>query len=785
MDYSSYTAMSQKINDHRTQHDGDEPLWTDAAYGGFPAYQVSMKNPGNWFRQLKKSIPRPFSFLLVAFLGGYILANVLGANSWLSFAAGLAYGFNTYLITFIEAGHNTKVEAVGWMPFVIAGLYLLFRGRWLAGIALTALGMAMEVTVNHLQITYYLLLTIGVWGLSELIFAIRDGRVKQWATAAAIMAGISGLAFGLNAATILTTAEYSEASIRGSSELTPLENANSQGAETGLDVGYAFSWSYGVRESLTLLFPNYQGGGSRNNLMYDVHAQEFKQDTKTFQSFRAMAANMDQGTQNQLIQMASAYWGNLAVTSGPIYVGAVIFFLAMLGLVLVPGRMKWWLLAATLMSFVLGWGRHAGINFFLFEYLPLYNKFRTPMMAFVIADLTLVVLAVLGLKELFSEAIDWQKKKQGLFIAGGIVLFLALIALLVGVAYEPLSEREATIMQGNPQLLPLFDAMQSDRISMIRMDVLRSLAFIAAAFGFCWFYGQKEKVPTYAFAIIPLLIGIDLISVNTTYLNSSNFVEADHYSRTLGQQLPPKINDPDPHYRVYNTNIRLDQDGVTSFRFNSLGGYHGAKLKKFQEMVDRHTQGGYRPPSWMLDMFNVKYLITRQNQLVPNPAALGNAWYIEEILWTENADQTMEQLGKFTPARQVIIRETYRDQLSDFKISSPQGSSISLSNYKMNELTYQVNNQSEQFAVFSEVYYRGNEDWNAYIDGEKVEHLPVNYLLRGMKLPAGNYELVFKFEPQSYRSGVSISMVCSILFVLIFLGTGYAGFRKSSQQDAA
>jgi len=775
-DTFNYVAMSKEIHDYRAQY-GEEPLWTNSTFGGMPAYQISMKTPGNLFGFLRQIVPRPISFCFVAMLGAYVMLLAFGMNGWVAVSGAIAYGLSTYFISFIEAGHNSKSDAVALMPFVIAGLNYLFRGRYGPGIFLTAIAMTLQVTVNHLQITYYMFLLIGIWTIAEAIFAAREGRMVPFAKALALFGLISVLAIGANATRILTTLEYAPWTIRGPSELsTPAGQPEGTEASTGngLDRDYTFDWSYGIGETLTLLFPNYVGGASQRNFAAD-------EESASVDMLRRMmsAGTSEQEVQNYA-QLASKYWGGLSFTGGPIYLGAIVIFLFIVGCITAPPRYRNWLIAATVFSVFLAWGRNfPAFNYFLFDYFPMYNKFRTVMMAMVIADLTIVLLAGFALQQLLFGTAETAAKRKALFIAGAVVLGLALIPLSAGVLYEPASFREADVLASEPNLKAYLDAIRQDRVGMIRADAVRSLAFVGVAFGLLWF-AIAGKVPgRYAALGISALILIDLQTINTEYLNKDNFQDKGYYEASL-RQGTPVIKDADPHFRVLNVNIRLDQDGMTPYAYHAVSGYHGAKSRRYQDLI---SENQYSFPLPILNMLNTRYVVNRNNQVQRNPGALGNAWTVDSLIWAKNADEEMAAMRTLNPARAAVIREEDRASVGNFTPGAP--GQIQLTAYKANELTYSVNNPNPVFAVFSEMHYRGNIDWIAYLDGQPVDHIRVNYILRGMPLPAGQHELVFRFAPPSFEKGVKLSFASSILLWLLVAGGVFIWYKQSQRDQPA
>lgn len=761
-DIAKYKAMSSEVQAHRAEY-GEEPLWTNSMFGGMPAYQISMKNPGNWFTVLRGIIPRPISFLFVAMLGAYIMGLAFGLRREAAIMGALAYGLCTYLITFIEAGHNSKSDAVAWMPFVVAGLTHLYHARWLPGVLLASLGMVMEVTVNHLQITYYLFLAIGVWGIFELVRAVREGQLARFGMAVGAFALITALAVGANATRIMTTLEYTDWTIRGPSELSSPPAGESQADADapakggGLDRDYAFAWSYGVQETMTLLFPQFAGGANAQNFIEDDNSE-------TLGALQRLAGGNQQQAQ-QLAQLATKYWGPLGFTSGPIYVGAVVFFLFLAGCVVAPPRYRNWLIAATVLGIFLGWGRHfSAFNYLLFDHFPMFNKFRTVMMAFVISDLSIAALAMFGLHGLLFGQASVAQKRKALYIAAGGVGVLALYALGAGLFFEPLSPRDRDILSQNPGLRPLFDALVADRSAMIRTDVFRTLAFCGVGFGLLWMGIEQRFKASYLALAVAVLGTVDLMGINLRYINADSFEEANYYERSFQQQLP-NIQDKDPHFRVLNSNLRLDQDGVTPYRYHAIGGYHGAKSRRYQDLISAFN---FQMPPQVLNMLNTRYVIGRNGQVQRNPGALGHAWTVQNLQEAADADGELAAMRSLNPDQTAVVRAEDR---AAFGQAGPQPGSITLTGYKANEMVYQVDNPNPVYAVFSEVYYRGNDDWQAYLDGEPVDHYRVNYILRGMPLPAGQHELVFRFDPSTFRTGVKLSMASSILLWLAILGS--------------
>lgn len=770
-DTLNFRAMSKEVVDHRDQY-GEEPLWTNSQFVGMPAYQISMKNPGNLLQFIGKILPRPISFVFLAMLGMYILMLTLRTHWSIAFMSALAYGLGTYFITIIATGHNTKADALGWMPLAIAGFALLFRGRWVAGAGLAGLAMGMQVAVNHLQITYYLAMLGMIWGASELFYAWREGRLTQFWKAVVLIVALTGLGVGISAPRVMTTLEYAGWTIRGPSELT---GTNPQRVSNGgLDRDYVFQWSYGISESLTLMFPNFAGGGSSENFLGgDEPNQEVLRAAQT------IAQGMSQAQANQLTSLTTKYWGPLPITTGPVYIGAIICFLFLVGCFLVPARWRTWLIIGTIWSLLLSWGKHLpGFNFFLFDFFPGYDKFRAVSTALVIADVTVVIMAGMALQRLFFSDATLDEKKKALIYAGGITGMLTLIILMAGTLFDPVSAREKQILVNSPGVAPLLHAVTEARTGMMRGDAFRTLFLIVLSGGVIWATITNRLKPVMGVAVISLLVAVDLLQIDLKYLSPSNFKEETQYEAYFLQNLP-QIPDEDPHYRVVNRarNGRLDQDGLTPYLYHSIGGYHGAKSRRFQDLVNRY---GHSLPPQILHMFNTKWEINQQNKPRRRPGALGHAWYVREAKYAPNPDAEIAMLDNLRPSNEVVISENDRSYLDGFSFPSDSlrnASSITLKKYRANRLTYTVNNMAPQLAVFPEAWYRGNQDWISSVDGEVVEHIRVNWMLRGMVLPAGQHEVVFEFDPPAYRNGVRIAQICSIIVLLLLAYSIFSSLR--------
>jgi len=759
-DIVNYKGMSQEIIEHRNET-GEEALWTNRMFGGMPAYQISHKTPSNLIVYADKFIgfnfPREASFVLIAFIGFYILLLSMGLSVPLAIAGAIGFGLSSYIFIILEAGHNTKAHAMAYMAPVLAGIIMAFKGKVLKGAAVTALFLALQLRANHLQITYYLLLMVLIFGVFELVHAIRNNKTPSFVKTGFVLILAAVLAVGSNIEKIWTTYEYGKASTRSQSELTI--DGDQENKTTGLNKDYATSWSYGKMETFNLMIPNFMGGASGSELAKDS------------ETYKVLKANRVPNAKN-IIKRMPTYWGTQPFTSGPVYIGAIMCFLFVTGLFLVKGRLKWWLLTCTILSFALAWGHNMmWLTDLFLDYVPGYNKFRTVSMILVISEVTIPLLGLLALKEFISENVDRVEKikslKFGFGIAGGLTLIFALIGPSM-FSFSGMSDAQY------PEFL--VSTLEIDRAEMLRSDALRSFAFIALMAGTIYLFLSEKISKTILASTIAVLVLVDMLPVNKRYLNADDFVKARKMEQPFQITNADRqiLNDKELNFRVFNPTERLDAGARTSYFHNNIAGYHGAKLKRYQELMDMQISKNNQS---VINMLNVKYIFqkSQSGELVAtlNPSRNGAAWFVENLQQVENADEEMGSISNFTPGKEAFIDKRYGKSGS----YSTTGS-IVLTDYKPNHLVYNVKaSNNSVFAVFSEIYYE--KGWNAYIDGELQEHYRVNYVLRGMELPKGEYQVAFKFEPKSVSLGSSIALVSSLLIYLLLLYTGFSVWRSS------
>lgn len=769
-DVTKAKGMQGEISEYY-EETGNYTLWTNSMFGGMPAYQINMSHvpSHNIYQQINRFISKifPRHSIDVWFLycvGFYILLIALGVSPWLAIVGSIAFALSSYNLIYLEAGHITKTQAIAMMAPSLAGIILLFRHKYFAGFLVFSLFLGMQIAYNHLQITYYLLLMILAYGIYQLILTIGNKQWKQFIIATSLAMIALLFAVGPNLTNILTTYEYSHHSMRGGSDLAEYEETQTQTSKTGLDESYAFAWSYGVAETFTILVPDFHGGASIGKL---------PENSKLYDALRQN--NVSDAQARQFTEQSYTYWGNKSFTSGPFYFGAVVCFLFLFGFFIIKHRIKWWILGISVVAIFWSWGENFTTwNHLFFNYFPMFNKFRVPETFLVIPSLTFPLMAVLTIRELLKKETYTKDLIKALYrsllILGGLLLFIYLFA---GSLFDFVSLADSQLGSMPPWFL---DALREDRMQLLRNDILRSLVFILLGGGATWLLMKNKLKANYFVVVIGVLILFDLWGVDRRYLNEDDFVAKRKAAEILPTQADLQIlQDPDPDFRVFNLTQSPFQESRTSYYHHSLGGYHGAKLARYQDIIEHHLS---RQNMDVINMLNTKYLIVPGQDQQPvarrNPDALGNAWFVNRIRTVENPKEEIDALQNFDPSKEAIVDESidkFGNYLSGITLpdSVAPGSEIQLTNYKPDELTYKVASSSGGFVVFSEIYYNGKNGWQAFLDGEPVGHIRVNYILRGMAVPAGTHELRFSFEPEIFYTGQRASLVSSILIGLLLL----------------
>ena len=738
----------------------EEILWTNSMFSGMPSWRGYTNNIIKHYHYFTTNLfSAPILLGYIAFLGFYILLLAIGADYWLSFIGSAAFAFSSFNIISIEAGHINKVFDMALMAPVIAGIILVYNKKYWLGAAITTFFLSVHIFYAHYQITYYLIIMIFFLGVYELVKNIRQKTIPGFAIGSIILVISALIAVGPNISQIWTTKVYSEHTQRKGSELT----LNKEKSSKGLDKDYTFAWSNGKMETMTVFIPYFYGGSSNEDL---------GQNSDTYKAL--LDNNVPKNEAKNYVKNIPLYWGDQPFTSGPVYFGAVIIFLFVLGLFLVKDGMKWWILGVTVLAFFLSWGKNFEFFNDIFYYnFPLYNKFRSVTMTMAIAQLTFPLLGAAVLIKLVKGEISYPDFFNGLkwstILCGGIALFFAVLG---GAFFDFSSTNDEALAKQVPEWM--MDAILSDRGGKLRSDAFRSLFFVLATAGLLWAFMKEKIKPVVFYLVLAGLVVIDLTVVDKRYLSYETFKPArtvDRDAFAVSQADEMILADKDPYYRVANFTKSTFNDATTSYNHKSIGGYSAIKLARYQDLIE--NQLGKNNIS-VYSMLNTKYFIvpeqkTNEPMVQRNPLAMGNAWFVDSVKIVPNANEEMKALDS-TDLRSVAVVATGFDEgLKGLQITKDPAASIVLTEYHPNRLGYQSKAASEQLAVFSEIYYQPG--WNAYIDGKPAPHTRVNYVLRGMRIPAGDHKIEFKFEPEHYFTGEKISLIGSIVFVVFLLVT--------------
>jgi len=784
-------AMQKEIMDVK-EATGKGPLWTNQMFGGMPAYQIWVQYPLNITTYgidiIKGIFPDPVGTVLLYLLGAYLLFCVLKINPWLAAAGAIAFAFTSYNFIIIAAGHSNKALAIGFFAPILAAIVLTLRGKYLVGGSLLALFMALEIRSNHIQMTYYLFIALFILACVEFYHAFKAKQLAVFGKAISyIFAGII-LSVLVNAGTLWTTYEYGKETIRGKSNLTTdkAEPAN------GLDKEYAYQWSQGVGESFSFLIPNIYGGASSIDEMIKPESNTYKAVEKNLQGVDPRQA-IGYVAQNL---GTNQYWGNKPGTSGPYYFGAIICLLFVFGLFIVQHRWKWWILGSSVLLLFLSFGQNFPlISDIFFDYLPMYNKFRAVESILAVVGLLVPLLAVLAVKEAQDGKYDQKYLIKRLTWSAGITGGFALIIALVPTAFfsftqanqaQVLDALSQTLQNNRGAAMEILNGIVADRVSLARADALRTLLFIAIGYGIIWAFITKKMNTQLAFGLIALFVLVDLWQVDRRYLNNQNFVSksdlAAHYQpRDVDNFISA---DKDPNFRVFDLSLGDPfKSAETSYFHKTVGGFHSARLKRFQELVDNQLTKSINQD--VLDMLNTKYIITQDQQngsfkMQRNPTAAGNAWFVEQVQFVKNADEEMKAISSFDAKKEAIVDQQYQSILDTKRLGTGKEGFIKLTDYKPDHLTYEYSSAKDVVAVFSEIYY--NKGWKMYIDEVEKPYFRADYVLRAAQLEGGNHKLEFIFHPTSYYAGEKISLAGSIL-LLVGLGFGFYAENKKKKKE--
>ena len=771
-DISSYVGAAKETNDYRAAHNGEEPLWTNSMFSGMPTTMIGTNYKGNFLKTVYNQLfwgPRPASYLILGLVCFYLLLLAFGVNPWLSILGALIFGFCSYNFQIIQVGHNAKMVAIAFMPAVLAAAVYAFRkNRWL-GAVLFGISLAFDIMANHPQITFYLAFIILFYGIAQLYKAIKAKALPAFFKTAILLVVASGFAAATNVNYLWPTWEYGKYTMRGGSELTMNQDQQTKG---GLDKQYATAWSYGIDETFNLLIPNFKGGASAGALSKNSETYKFLKS--------AGAQNAD-----QMIKQMPLYWGPQAFTAGPMYMGAIAIFLFVLGLVLIKGPMKWWIVGISVLALFLGWGRHfMALSSFFYDYIPLYNKFRVPSMMLVVLQVTIPLLGIYTLNKILNGCFERKVLVKGLKISIGITAGIcAVFALIPGLAgnFSAPVDTQAEWLQ---QYLP------AERESLLRTDAFRSLAFILLAGVVIWAWViQKLKVTQFAI-IMGLLILADMWTVDKRYLNNDHFVTQREFNNQYKLRPADKaiLTDKDPNYRVLDLTVDVFNDSHTSYFHKTIGGYSAGKLQRYQDIIDYfiipeiQSLGNdiKQSPTLSsieeslsrqkaLNMLNAKYIIIDPNSApINNRFVYGNAWFVKDYELVNTPDDEIITLKQIDPKESAVINKEFQSIIQDKGFNFDENATIQLTSYAPNKLEYKTSAADEQLAVFSEVYYP--KGWNVYVDGKPSELFRADYILRAMIVPAGEHVITFEFKPQSYFMGAKISAISSGILLLALLG---------------
>ncbi|MCX3264103.1 hypothetical protein [Pedobacter agri] len=783
-------AMQKEIMDVKAAT-GKGPLWTNQMFGGMPAYQIWVQYPLNittyGIDVIKGVFPDPVGTVILYLIGAYLLFCVLKINPWLAAAGAIAFAFTSYNFIIIAAGHSNKALAIGFFAPILASIILVLRARYLVGASLLALFMALEIRSNHIQMTYYLFIALFILACIEFYHAFKAKQLSVFGKSIAyVVAGIV-LAVLVNAGTLWTTYEYGKETIRGKSNLTTdkAEPAN------GLDKEYAYQWSQGVGESFTFLIPNLYGGASSIDEMIKPESNTYKAVEKNLQGVDPRQA-IGYVAQNL---GTNQYWGNKPGTSGPYYFGAIICLLFVFGLFIVQHRWKWWILGSSVLLLFLSFGQNLPlISDIFFDYLPMYNKFRAVESILAVVGLLVPLLAILAIKEAQEGKYDQKYLVKRLTWSAGITGGLSLIVAIMPTAFfsftqsnqpQVLDALAQTLQNNRGAAIEIINGVVADRVALARADAWRTVLFIAIGFGLTWAFITKKMNMQLAFGLLALFILVDLWQVDRRYLNNQNFVSksdlASHYQpRDVDNFISA---DKDPNFRVFDLSLGDPfKSAETSFFHKTVGGFHSARLKRFQELVDHQLTKSINQD--VLDMLNAKYIITQDPQngsykMQRNATAAGNAWFVQSVQYAKNADEEMKAISSFDAKKEAIVDEQYKSLIDTKRLGTGVEGFIKLTNYTPDHLTYEYSSAKDVIAVFSEVYY--NKGWKMYIDGVEKPYFRADYILRAAQLEGGNHKLEFIFHPTSYYAGEKISLAGSIL-LLAGLGFGFYSENKKKKK---
>jgi len=779
-DHLHWRAMARQSVEFKEKH-GHYPVWTNSMFSGMPAYQIMLGSTqpvtiSYVYYIITLGLPKPVSFFFLACIGFYLLMMVMRINPWIGILGAIAYAFSTYDPVIVVTGHDTKMQAIGYAPAVIAAFILLFRKSYLPGAVLLLFALGLQFSTGHLQMVYYTLITAGIMTLFFLWQTIRNKELLHAFKTIGIAAVIGMISFCTTAVTTLTTYDYAKYSMRGGESALKSDTAKTA-TPGGLDKDYAFSWSYGIPETFTLFQPSFYGGGNDGDQLGTGSRLVEKLQEVGYPEENALALA------NNL-----SYWGTQPGTSGPVYFGIIICFLFLLGMVYLKSWHRWWILAASLFAIILAWGKNfESVNYFLFDYMPLYKKFRAPTQSLVIPQLCFPLLAAMVLQDILFEKFNKEKLLKGLKLTGlitaGLFVFFLMFYMTAGFSAENdkrfqdgfaanyvqqmskgAAPTPALEQQAQEFGKSFVTALRSDRKSLFLKDTLRNLAFAGIAFLALYFFVNDKIKRNTVLVVLLSFSSIDLISVALRYLNSNDYEDADLYERAFRpSQADLQIKQDTGYYRVFDqTSGDVFQNAYPSYYHNSVGGYHPAKLRIYQDLIEGQL---YKGNNRVLDMLNTKYFIFQNPQngqpvAQLNPGAYGPVWLVKNVHFVKDATEEMAALDSINTRDTAIVLEKYKSVIPQLPVPDSTAT-ISLVENNNDDIRYTSQSDSPQFAVFSEIYYPAG--WKAFVDGKETEIIKTDFALRGIYLPPGKHDIQFRFEPASYKLGNTLTMWSSLL----------------------
>lgn len=792
IDITGWKGSAQSAFEYKEKN-GHFPLWNTHVFSGMPNYQIAMEGKSflpNITAILTLGLPKPANFFFLACICFYFLCMVLRSNTVVGILGSLAFAFCSYNAIIIEVGHDSKMWAIAYLPALLAGLLLIYNKKYILGFLLTAIFATMEIGVNHPQINFYFAIIAVFLTASCMVYWVKTKDWKHIFIAAFLSLIAVGVGLANSSITLLTTSEYTKYTIRGGKLIESGKDGEvSKSKSTGLDADYGFSYSAGKSEFLTFLMPDAAGRslGNTSDIQLDENA-------KLVQVL--VSKGVPEGDALNIAQQAAPiYWGGIfPSTSGPVYLGAIICILFVIGMVVVDDKYRWWIFGASLFAIIISWGKYfAGFNMFLFEHLPLYNKFRAPSMAMVIPQFLFPIMAVLTLQKIFftedGKALVKTNFKKILIATGAV--FVVVLAIYAAADFSsPYDEQLKSFGDGklNGAGGALVGALRDDRKGIFMQGFLQALVFALVTLGAVWAYFKTNIKPVYLVAGLLVINSINMLVVDSKYLNENNYIDDESYnSQTFAPNAAEVeiMKDKDPHYRVFNVSRDFESEGLTSYHLRSIGGYHPAKLSIYQDLLTFQVE---KNNQHVLDMLDVRYLIAppqqqgQQSAAIRRDSTLGACWFVKEVKFVDGPAEAMKAMDNFNPAQTAFVENSFKAQIPQLPVAD-SAASIKLAKYDNDDITYTTTSATNQFAVFSEVYYPAG--WQAYIDGKATDYVKTNYALRGIYVPQGNHTIEFKFSPSSYNTGQTLTYIGNAAIWVAFICFIAAAVLKRRKNNGA